>query len=360
MFDSHFHTVFTDHKVSMQRMTCGKCGWMNKYTVDGLLGSSSHPDLLKLQCELGADYSFKRSENILKAQNTIHRPINNQAHIADVIEKFGPIISQFKTEEPVNIEKQASILVAQIDGGHIQPKEKGLRSYEVLVAKCYNLENNVEKDQHHTELLKSTCVASALADHGETIKKQLIYAALSEGMTKETVVYALSDGAKNCWSALSVLSGQCFQLIKILDWVHIGRKFKHVEQSLSEEFKEQLESSKWKLWHGKSNECIAKLEFIKTSLKDIENIKLNTLIEYLINNEKYLINYEQQKRNDLPYTSNVIESAVDTLINERQKKNKKMSWTREGAHNILQIRSSIASKTWERDWEDAFEVFIAA
>ena len=191
VFDSHFHTVFTDHKVSMQRMTCGKCGWINKYTVDGLLGSSSHPDLLKLQCELGADYSFTRSENILKAQNTIHRPINNQAHIADVIEKFGPIIGQFKTEEPVNIEKQASILVAQIDGGHIQPKEKDIRSYEVLVAKCYNLENKVEKDQHHTELLKSTCVASALSDHGETIRKQLIYAALSEGMTKETVVYAL-------------------------------------------------------------------------------------------------------------------------------------------------------------------------
>ena len=66
------------------------------------------------------------------------------------------------------------------------------------------------------------------------------------------------------------------------------------------------------------------------------------------------------QKNDLPYTSNVIESAVDTLINERQKKNKKMSWTREGAHNVLQIRASIASKTWDNDWEDAFEVLISA
>ena len=218
----------------------------------------------------------------------------------------------------------------------------------------------MKKDQHHTELLKSTCVASALSDHGETIKKQLIYAALSEGMTNETIVYALSDGAKNCWSALSILSGQCSQLIKILDWEHIGRKFKNLEQSLLDEFKEQLEHAKWKLWHGKAKECIEKLALIKESLKDNENNKLNILTEYLINNEKYLVNYEQQKSSDLPYTSNVIESAVDTLINERQKKNKKMSWTREGAHNILQIRSSIASKTWERDWEDAFEVLIAA
>ena len=357
---SHFHTVFSDHKINIQRMTCGKCGWRNKYTVESLFGDDTHPDLLKMQCEFGADHSFKKAENLLKTQNTEHRPINNHVHISSIIEKIGPIIGNFKTEEPVNIEEPANILVAQIDGGHIQPKEKDIRSYEVLVAKCYNLDNKVEKDQHHTELLKSTCVASALADHGETIKKQLIYAALSEGMTDKTVVYALSDGAKNCWSALSVLSGQCSQLIKILDWVHIGRKFKHVEQSLPDEFQAQLERATWKLWHGKSSDCIEKLQFIKTSLKDIENGKLNTLIEYLINNEKYLINYGEQKNNGLPYTSNVIESAVDTLINERQKKNKKMSWTREGAHNILQIRSSIASKTWERDWEDAFEVFIAA
>jgi hypothetical protein len=360
VISSNFHTVFTDHKVNIQRVTCKHCSWRNKYTIEALFGTASHPDLVKIQCELGSENSFKKAENILLKQNNVYRKINNHVSIMHTIEKIGPILSNFKLEEPKSIPFAADILVAQIDGGHIQPKEKDIRSYEVLVAKCYNLENKVEKDQHHTELLKSTCVASALSDHGETIKKQLIYAALSEGMTDKTVVYALSDGAKNCWSALSVLSEKCSQLIKILDWVHIGRKLKHVEQSLPEEFQVQLERATWKLWHGKSNECIEKLEFIKASLKNIENKKLDTLIEYLINNEKYLINYGEQKNNGLPYTSNVIESAVDTLINERQKKNKKMSWTREGAHNILQIRSSIASKTWERDWEDAFEVLIAA
>ena len=56
----------------------------------------------------------------------------------------------------------------------------------------------------------------------------------------------------------------------------------------------------------------------------------------------------------------MLSSAVGTIINSRQKDNKRMLWTRQGAHNILQIRCSIASKTWERDWEDAFEVLIAA
>jgi hypothetical protein len=95
-------------------------------------------------------------------------------------------------------------------------------------------------------------------------------------------------------------------------------------------------------------------------LGEIENKKLNNLTEYLVRNEHYLINYGEQRNNNLPYTSNVIESAVDTLINERQKKNKKMSWTREGAHHVLQIRASIASKTWDIDWKDAFKVLTSA
>jgi acid stress-induced BolA-like protein IbaG/YrbA len=358
-FTSNFHSVFSDHKVQIQRRNCN-CGWTNKFTLEGLFGSAFHPDLLKLQCEFGSDNSFKRAENLLKALNTRHRPVNNHVRISKTIEKIGSIIGEFKTENPVQVEVPANIMVAQIDGGHIQSKDKDLRSYEVLVAKCYNLENQVERDQHHTELLKSTCIASALSDQGETIKKQLIYAALSEGMTKETIVYALSDGAKNCWSVLSILSGQCSQLIKILDWEHIARKFKHVEQNLSDELKDKLESANRKLWHGNSKDCIEKLVCIRNELGEIENKKLNNLTEYLVRNEHYLINYGEQRNNDLPYTSNVIESAVDTLINERQKKNKKMSWTREGAHHVLQIRASIASKTWDIDWKDAFKVLTSA
>ena len=29
----------------------------------------------------------------------------------------------------------------------------------------------------------------------------------------------------------------------------------------------------------------------------------------------------------------------------------KMLWGRDGAHNVLQIRTSIASKSWTTDWE---------
>lgn len=358
-FTSHFHAVYTDHKISLQRYSC-TCGWKNKYTVDGKFGTSTHTDLLKIQCELGADHSFKKAETILSAQNGHARAINNHMHVTRLIDKIGSIVSTLKCANPAVPLRPTELLVAQVDGGYIQPKEINKRGYEVLAAKFYRLDNLINKNKHHSELKQSTCVASALLDNSSTISKQIIYGATLEGMTDKTIIYALSDGAKNCWKVLSVLSKHCAKMINILDWEHIGRKFKHAEQSLPADYHKQLESAKWKLWHGQSKCCLEKLNEIKNNFKGNAAKQLDTLIEYITNNIDTLINYEKQRNLNLPYTSNVIESAIGSLINERQKINKKMSWTREGAHNILQIRASIASRTWNEDWNNAVEVLLAA
>jgi len=359
IFSSHFHSVYTDHKIDLRRRTCS-CGWKNKYNVEGKFGSPSHPDLLKMQCEFGAEHSFKKAEEILASKNGRNRPVNNHMHIMRLVDKVGTTLSDLKCNAPAEPKQPADILVAQIDGGHIRPKEQNICSYEVLAAKFYQLDTQAKKNNHHTLLKKSTCVASGLSDRAATIKKQVIYGAKSEGMTNKSIVYALSDGAKNCWSALKILVKRCKEMIPILDWEHIGRKFKNVEQMLAVDYHKRLESAKWRLWHGQSEVCLKKLNVIKDDLGNCNNKKLEKLIKYLQNNTPYLINYEEQRNKGLPYTSNVIESAIDTLINERQKRNKKMSWTRKGAHNILQIRASIASKTWRKDWDNAFEVMITA
>ena len=64
-----------------------------------------------------------------------------------------------------------------------------------------------------------------------------------------------------------------------------------------------------------------------------------------------MVNYEKRKNDGLVFTSNLTESTVNSLINERQKGKQKMLWSRDGAHNVLQIRSSIASKSWQNDWK---------
>ena len=84
-------------------------------------------------------------------------------------------------------------------------------------------------------------------------------------------------------------------------------------------------------------------------------IGLQELCEYLQRNQKYIVNYQQRKKAGLPFTSTIAESSVNEIINTRQKNNKKMQWSREGAHNVLQIRTARFSKTWDNDWVKAQE-----
>jgi len=61
VYHSHFHSIYTDHKVKMARRLC-QCGWKKKYTVEGHFGFSSHPDLLKMQCDVGSEQSYMKAQ----------------------------------------------------------------------------------------------------------------------------------------------------------------------------------------------------------------------------------------------------------------------------------------------------------
>jgi hypothetical protein len=80
---------------------------------------------------------------------------------------------------------------------------------------------------------------------------------------------------------------------------------------------------------------------------------LTGLYEYLHRNQAYLVNYDAREQANQTYTSQVAESHVDALINARHKRTKKMQWTREGAHHVLQIRAMMASDEWESKGQDA-------
>ena len=73
-------------------------------------------------------------------------------------------------------------------------------------------------------------------------------------------------------------------------------------------------------------------------------------MNYIVNNRDGITDYAARRNAGLPFTSNLAESAVNTLINERQKGQQKMLWSRDGANSILQIRASVFSKTWDEDW----------
>lgn len=76
--------------------------------------------------------------------------------------------------------------------------------------------------------------------------------------------------------------------------------------------------------------------------------KVISITTYLANNKDKLVNYMTRKTNKLPYTSNVAEATVESQINIRFKRKQKMQWNRENAHNVLQLRTTIASNEWTK------------
>jgi hypothetical protein len=248
----------------------------------------------------------------------------------------------------------AQDVIIQVDGGHIPIQEPGKRSFEALSAIVYRPESLHEVDQYHRKLVEKTYVVSALDDDLQTMKTYLLNAALKQGMTQESQVTALADGANNCWSVLSVVQPHYKTLECILDWFHIGKKFQNIKDALGEAFEKSLEGIKWKLWHGKVSDALTKLTLLRENITDEEQrSKMTGLYDYIQHNQAYIVNYEERNNAKKPSTSQVAESHVDTIINARHKKTRKMQWTREGAHHVLQIRAMIASEEWSSKWQSA-------
>jgi len=241
----------------------------------------------------------------------------------------------------------------QVDGGHIPTKEQGKRSFEALSAVVYQPSCLEFVDQHHQRITDKSCVVSALDDDLKTIKTYLHHAALKQGLSQQTHVTALADGAPNCWSVISVLESHCQTIEPILDWFHIAKKFQNVKKALGEAFTESIESAKWTLWHGEAEETLRKITLIRDNITDEKKrSKVKGLQDYLQNNLEYLVNYNEREKANKPFTSQVAEFHIDTIINARHKRKQKMQWTREGAHNVLQIRALIASDKWIDKWLD--------
>jgi hypothetical protein len=150
-------------------------------------------------------------------------------------------------------------------------------------------------------------------------------------------------------------------LTRLLPRTHIAQKFQQVKNALGDAFVPSLESAKWKLWHGNADEALTKLAVLRDNVSDEgQRSKLTGLYDYLHRNQAYLVNYDTRAQANKTYTSQVAESHIDTLINARHKRTKKMQWTREGAHHVLQIRALMASDEWESKGRSAVLLALGA
>lgn len=348
-----FNSVFTDHKLPVHRQLCGNCKWSSVPSINSLFGSHMHPDLIKIQCEEASRQSYSKAKCSLNLKSCKNRKVNSTMTMHGVVEIVGNYISQ-NLDEDISKAEPAMTLIVQVDGGHIKSKEKDSRSFEAMTSVIYKPENIVveQGQEGRGVILKKHCAASSLNDKQEQIKRLTLLAAKKEGMTKDTELVAISDGAVNCWNVIDHLQDQCKSITQILDWFHIAMKFKNIGSLQSKEMDKVLESAKWSLWHGNTKRFYERIDEL---IEQVSNIKLltkfRTLRQYISNNESKIIDYNTRKNQNLIFTSNLAECTVESLINQRCKGKQHMRWSREGVQPILQIRSAYASNDWQLNWE---------
>jgi hypothetical protein len=342
--------VFSDHRVKIPRKRCNKCHHVDSETVTSLLGQSLSGELIKIQAELGAQYSYRDGQSLMDLFSQKKRRINNHEKIHATSEQVGSCISKVhEVEEEVLAADCAEELIVHVDGGHIKSAEDGERSFEAMTAAVYRpsaVKTNKKGTLNYIE--HKHCAASAMSDCQEQMKRRTIIAALKQGLTPKTKITALCDGAENCWNIIDALEPLSTSIQRILDWFHLSMKIQNI--SLPESIKPKLIRIKWHLWRGNYNRALKRLTELIELCAENSTDNLKKLKSYIENNASKIINYRDRHKRGLPFTSHLAESTVESLINQRCKGQQHMRWSREGLDPILQIRAAISSNDWKTNW----------
>ena len=356
---SDYHDIFTDHKVELSRRRCPNCHYEPGATIKAVLGHALSSDLMKIQSELGSNYTYRESEDLFSTFSRSKRGINNHDRVKHTSEQVGEEVGALhRVESQVIAVTPASELVIAVDGGHINTIEADKRSFEAMTAVVYRPEALASNDQGTRQTLTSKhCAASSLDDGQQQMINNTIAAALKQGLYPDTHITALCDGAENCWQIVQALKPLCASITCILDWFHLGMKIHNI--ALPEEFKRKLTRIKWHLWRGKTDRALTRLASLIEACPQDYQLRLEKLQTYLKNNRETIVDYRARQNAGLVFTSNLAEATVESLINRRCKGQQHMRWSRKGLDPLLQLRAAIASNDWDDVWKDAVRNAIA-
>lgn len=197
--ESSFHDVLTDHVVKIQRRKCCECGKEEPSTIRTLFQGVQSAELIKIQTELGATHTFREAEHLFSLFSHQKRPINNHDRIKQTTEHVGGIIEVIKEDESEIIGiPPAQELILNVDGGHVKTVEDK-RSIEAMTSVIYSPNALLPNEYETRNILTSKhCAASSRDDGQKQLIANTIVAALKQGLSPQTHLIALCDGADNC------------------------------------------------------------------------------------------------------------------------------------------------------------------
>ena len=241
-----------------------------------------------------------------------------------------------------------------IDGGYLRQWHKKGRNFAVIVGKSVPTEG------------RAKCFG-AVQQHDTDPQQRLLSLLLSQGLSWGQSVRFLSAG-EAAIRELQLRMGPYSE--HVLDWFHVTMRFTVLKQYVkglvrleknAEEYKysspaydaqKKVDSAKWKLWHGKVEDALERIEDLSFIVANFEERypkykKLEKTIEelltYIDRNRRQIPDYGQAYRSGQVISTAFIESLVNSLLDKRFSKRQQMQWTPRGAHLLLQIRTRLAN-----------------
>ena len=153
----------------------------------------------------------------------------------------------------------------------------------------------------------------------------------------------------------------------VLDWFHVTMRLTVMRNTAKglpdhddlQDVPENLGRVKWYLWHGNVFRALQLLHLIEMDLEifEIENEVARKLLKamqafggYIEVNRNFIPNYGERYRYGETISTAFVESTVNWVVSKRMVKKQQMSWTKKGAHLLLQART----KTLNGELQDTF------
>jgi hypothetical protein len=346
-----YRTAFGKLRLSSPRLysqcRCGAraCGSDSFNPLALVLTERTHPELLYLQTRWAGSMSYERAARLLRDVLPLDAAPGSSSIKAQV-QKAGRAIATaqcergehfFETQPLVFPDRPAAQAahVLEIDAAYIRgvaDKCDGRNSFGITISRLVKPDG---PGAWHAYVSAQTLAPLTRLHH-------FLH---QQDVAPHMPLAIISDGGEDVLHP-TFLPWRPVQ--RILDWFHISMRFEHVMQRLRGLSKSEprtaaallkrVASAKWRLWHGRAAGCLDQLKFVSARCNGPPHDRVDELIAYLSRNRDRLVSYAARYRQGLPISTSTAESAVESVVGDRFKKNRKMRWTPAGANALLHIR----------------------
>jgi len=246
-----------------------------------------------------------------------------------------------------NLPKPGKPITVGIDGGYLRNWHAKNTNFEVIAGKSFSKTTESKRFGFIQAIDRKP-------------RRRLMHVLSEQGMQANQQITFLSDGADNVRDLQYMMYPESEH---VLDWFHItmrltvlsqfAKGLTHSDPAVGKEVTEELESTKWYLWHGNVIQALDGLEtcYMLCDDEELHYSNRKKLLRYLgemdtyIENNRHLIpNYGEKRRYGEAISTGFVESTINEVVAKRMVKKQQMQWTQRGSHYLLQTRTAVLNE----------------